>query len=86
MRKIRLEMDALAVESFDTAREAAGSGTVHARDLTIGPFDWCESNPCPGPEQTLTYAWERCECVVPEPGQTASCVSCPMDTRPESGC
>jgi len=39
-RKIRLEMDALAVDSFDTGGEAKENGTVHGLDAVSAP------NPC----------------------------------------
>ena len=34
MRKLKLELDELSVESFDTAKQKEERGTVHGRDLT----------------------------------------------------
>ena len=40
MRKLRLEIDALRVESFDTSAPAAGAGTVRAHaDAVVGDFE-----------------------------------------------
>ena len=35
MRKIRLDVEALQVESFDTSAAAGGEGTVHGREFTL---------------------------------------------------
>jgi hypothetical protein len=36
MRKIRLELEELLVESFATDSAGAGKGTIHAREFTVG--------------------------------------------------
>jgi hypothetical protein len=42
MEKIRLDLDALEVDSFATdARDGAGKGTVHAHDRTQEPAYTC---------------------------------------------
>lgn len=50
MRKLRLEIDALTVESFATAREMALEGTVEAfgtfRGNTCGPENTCGPQTC----------------------------------------
>lgn len=55
MRKIRLKVDELAVESFKTEKEPAGSGTVNGHAATDGcqtyRFEGC------GPTQFQTCAW-----------------------------
>ncbi|HEX6747203.1 MAG TPA: hypothetical protein VF092_07870 [Longimicrobium sp.] len=54
MRKLKLDLDALAIDSFSTADAVAGHGTVAGREMqpTIKTFcgsTWLESNPtcCP---------------------------------------
>lgn len=52
MNKLRLELDALRVESFEAEeRETAVQGTVHAREATLradtcGCPDTSRKNPC----------------------------------------
>jgi hypothetical protein len=41
MRKMKLDLDALAVESFRTAASASVSGTVDAYDAPTPPYDSC---------------------------------------------
>jgi hypothetical protein len=36
MKKLRLEIEQLAVESFEASEPAAGAGTVHGRGETAG--------------------------------------------------
>ena len=43
MRKIKLELDSLAVESFVTAAAARGEGTVLANGPTRGTNDACQT-------------------------------------------
>jgi hypothetical protein len=54
MKKLRLDLDAIAVESFSTLHTAGGRSTVagHAAQPTLKTFcgsTWLESNPtcCP---------------------------------------
>ena len=53
MSKVRLNLDALRVESFDTSSSAsrASRGTVHARGVVAEPYSQqCASYPnCPSP-------------------------------------
>ncbi len=65
MRKISLDIDALKVESFETAmRGAKEPGTVRAREYTV---DWdCRT------------AWTgRQDCIGCQVSGAASCVQCP---------
>lgn len=71
MRKIKLELDSLTVESFETAAAAAGEGTVLANERTRGtndacqtPIDGCATGFC-APTQTCdTYDPEICPSAV----------------------
>ena len=45
MRKLRLELDALAVESFDTAAVEQTRGTVDANEVVTCAFDSCTPYP-----------------------------------------
>lgn len=65
MRKLRLDLDAVTVESFSTDAAAAGKGTVDARQgrITFG---------CPAPTTPDTCA-NTCGCGG---GTGYTCVSC----------
>lgn len=80
MRKIRLELEALAVESFATERGTAGRGTVRGNVFTVGyecPMsydfgcmpseDWCTDS------VSGAYA-----CICDSAGQ-ATCMKCRTD-------
>jgi hypothetical protein len=41
MKKLKLEMDALRVDSFEPAESAAGKGTVQGREWTVAPQAGC---------------------------------------------
>ena len=70
MAKMKLEIDALRVESFDTAAGAAGRGTVHARSGEPGPgevvllpvTDWktCQGSDCTMRTQCHYSCLEAC--------------------------
>ncbi|HST62853.1 MAG TPA: hypothetical protein VLK84_29370 [Longimicrobium sp.] len=66
MRKIQLNIDSLAVESFATDEPASGQGTVRAYVTTVGDF-------CTSADDALTCARRRtdyascnvqCECTI----------------------
>jgi hypothetical protein len=64
--KLRLDLDALAVESFDTRPALAPRGTIVAHDSATEPQDpQTIVNTCDCP----TAAW-TCGCTVPGSGQT----------------
>ncbi len=59
MRKIRLDLDDLTVESFGTAQgEETKAGTVRGHDVTQ-PADGCASRQ-PGCETYLCISWGTC--------------------------
>ena len=66
MRKVKLQLDELAVESFDTAAVEKPGGTVHAHERTDGCTNTC-------PASCFITA-----CSCPEYGTCA--VSCPNGT------
>jgi hypothetical protein len=83
MRKLTLRLEALAVESFDTALQERWPGTVAGNEYTIG----CESGGCiPSGNGTCG----RC-CTCPENCQYSyggscppqyTCDGCPVTTGP----
>ncbi len=54
MRKLRLDVDSLGVESFATASHAAAPGTVRGAEGTYTPEDTCATSCAGGP---------YCDCV-----------------------
>lgn len=62
MRKLRLDIDDLAVESFETREGAEERGTVHGH----WPTQYCVSNRCSGadpitcPESLDTLCYDTC--------------------------
>jgi hypothetical protein len=73
MKKLKLDSDALRVESFEPQETKAAGGTV----LAYGTFDTCADIPCdpvpvdwtvescpPPPTQAYTCAW-TCGCTPP---------------------
>ncbi len=47
MRKLRLDVQELGVQSFEPARSReAPRGTVHARDVSNGPYWTCAYSTC----------------------------------------
>lgn len=73
MRKIKLEMENLVVESFPTSDAARGNGTVVANlDPTRGhipecgsAFDACQTGLCT-PNCEPTYSPDACPTAYPE--------------------
>jgi hypothetical protein len=65
MQKIRLDVQELRVESFDTANGAAkGKGTVRANQFSHDPWGGaCDSRDC-GSGDSCTYEWLACNCPV----------------------
>jgi hypothetical protein len=82
MKKMRLALDALAVESFATERASAGSGTVHGRGMdasypiacdppsdSMDPFlDTCQYATCAG-----STCWQSCNGTCNCGGGSAGC-------------
>lgn len=77
MRKLRLELDALVVETFETAAALAGAGTVRGNlrntdDASGCPIDTCtcgESSCCP--ETVVTVPAN----TPPLPGGDSDCMA-----------
>jgi hypothetical protein len=66
MKKIRLDVDALRVETFETARAEADRGTVRAYDDASGqscPYECTRYEPtCNGPLCGATFPVVTCVC------------------------
>jgi hypothetical protein len=76
MRKVKLEIDALAVESFDTGRDAAKrEGTVHAH---VATDPTCQNQTC----RFAETCYDSCDGVcgtyycAPTDGTSCQQVSC----------
>ena len=71
MRKIKLEMESLVVESFTTAQDDTGGGTVVAnQDNTQGPrcgsaYDACQTGLCTF-DCPPTYSPDACPTEYPQ--------------------
>jgi len=82
MGKLRLEMDALVVESFATAQRVPGAGTVRGRYLDV-PREDTPGETVTVPEtqgRTCPYTcWETC-------GWSACVTNCSCITTPCAGC
>lgn len=70
MKKLRLELDALRVESFSTAGEARGRGTVHGNAPVEPPELYTQSE---DPVQCQTQGYT---CLASCNGSCNSCYSC----------
>lgn len=72
MKKLRLDVEGLVVESFETAADARERGTVVGRRLEIGDVippvgtqkgcdsnvdTWCFGNGCTGDEPCTVFTW-----------------------------
>ena len=79
MKKLKLEIDALRVESFD-AGSGAGRGTVEGRNWTADSCYPCEPIP---PDDSIDY----CSTVAPYPTCAATqCGSCHNTCAGTCGC
>ena len=65
MQKIRLDVQGLRVESFDTSnRAAAETGTVRAHQIVSHQWGGeCDSRDC-GSGESCTLEWAACNCPV----------------------
>ena len=68
MRKLTLNFDALNVETFETAKGAAGQGTVYGNAQTNGQNTQCLSaiDACPTGFCAPTYDEYQCTALCPE--------------------
>jgi hypothetical protein len=96
MKKIRLDLDMLSVETFSTtgAAEARGTVNAHRPDYTQGwdceSIDFCETPACPGTGTGTGTGVSECSCpsICPDTcyefscGRTMcdSCVTCGGNT------
>lgn len=79
MSKLRLELEALVVESFDTAELARAGGTVHANDrdgLIYPPKSWNDT--CIGCPQTNEVSCKG-TCVTCVGVRTDPCLCDPFE-------
>ncbi|HEU0299240.1 MAG TPA: hypothetical protein VFR37_07300 [Longimicrobium sp.] len=79
MKKLTLNLNALEVQSFATAPDAQGRGTVHAEECTC-PTNICATCTCPGcqtcNETCPNTCWNTCD--------DPSCVTCGFSCGYES--
>lgn len=68
MKKLRLDLDNLQVESFDTSARADGMGTVHGHFTLNMPR--CDIDPAPGPPLHKTIGPG---CTPPGPTDQPTC-------------
>ena len=61
MRKIRLNIEELAVESFNTSEAGMGRGTVEGRDSFASCGGTCEPQ-CPPPPKPATWGTDCYTC------------------------
>lgn len=78
MRKVRLEIDALAVQSFVTATDGAPRGTVPAFDQEGGVY------PTPSCQPGETFGGFSCYCLYPRTDPDRIC--CNSDHWCSNGC
>lgn len=67
MKKVRLVVDDLQVQSFTTDQETRGHGTVQAHDA---PTDAVE---CPTADPAFNTCWGTCEYSCDCPGASGDC-------------
>jgi hypothetical protein len=70
MRKLRLDLDQLTVDTFDTSTTAKEKGTVFGEQCTCNTY--CGQNTCPGCPTCDNTACNQNTCFV----SCESCVSC----------
>jgi hypothetical protein len=77
MRKIHLDLSALAVESFDIESANAGLGTVIGREETMldPTCPECTGEPTRAPDETCVYTCREPECFI-----LPATSFCPADT------
>lgn len=73
MRKLRLDVNALVVESFGTAADAAGPGTVHGARAVLDGSGGSDCDVCWSADPCTNIPVETCTCgcdggtTVPQP-------------------
>jgi len=71
-KKLRLDIDALKVEAFDTADGVAHHGTVHGHESLSCFVSWCEPSCHECPSEGSCSGPQVCLCGVTEP-ETCPC-------------
>ena len=91
MRRLKLEIDELQVESFAVERPGEARGTVRGREYTLNPWE-CDSEPVddsinycsPAPTSLFSCAYTcgntcSCGCTRTQGGYTCTCPDEPID-------
>ena len=76
MKKLKLEIDALEVESFELARDAAQFGTVKGREYSSGPIgcnDACYTQDAGCGPATRDNCYSEWNCYTREPSCEQTC-------------
>ena len=74
MKKLKLNLDEIKVESFETVKAKGTNGTVYGEEYSGLPYTGC-----------CTVATEYCsECTTPTDGGT--CVTCALCPTPDTNC
>jgi hypothetical protein len=88
MKKLKLQVDELQVESF-SIRAATSRGTVRGAAPTLSPFE----NTCAFHCDRPTWAEETCDdlcvtdnCYISQPNTCVSCAFCPTHYTNECVC
>jgi hypothetical protein len=87
MAKLRLDLEALVVESFETATPGAGRGTVEANQMVAEPVR-SHSN-CEGCYYTIIATCMSCgfdECTMASKTECPSCYNSCGDCGPTCAC
>ncbi|HEX8691074.1 MAG TPA: hypothetical protein VF746_01430 [Longimicrobium sp.] len=82
MKKLRLDLDALVVESFDTARGAERGGTVRANEQEYCPYCCC----CPCCCTCCNTCCATCPATCQNTCDDATCLSCEYTCQNEYTC
>jgi hypothetical protein len=81
MKKLRLELDELAVESFDTAATDALGGTVHGQATEPASCSFCRATcietGCDTCDNSVDYCTCNCTVDCPAPRTRYNPDSCP---------
>ncbi|HEU4456989.1 MAG TPA: hypothetical protein VFR81_28225 [Longimicrobium sp.] len=79
MKKLRLELDELAVETFDTQAAPALEGTVHGYFTQVGTCSFCHATCIETGCDTCDNSLDYCTCAC-----TEDCIPRPTRYNPES--
>lgn len=87
MRKLKLQVDALEVESFDTHTARGAPGTVRGREeaeaaITVPVTPQCTVNTCTNGCPTCGFTVCGNTCPMSACNTCASCTNCPTFNEP----